>query len=51
MNKKRIFGYILLGFVISIFLQNIFSEKSYASVESDSHTPSFEDSKTNNIYP
>ena len=51
MNKKRIFGYILLGFVISIFLQNIFSEKSYASVESNSQTPSFENSKTNNSYP
>ena len=51
MNKKRTFGYILLGFVISIFLQNIFSEKSYASVESDSQNPSFENSKTNNSYP
>ena len=49
MNKKRIFGYILLGFVISIFTKYL-CWKSYASDESDLQT-SFENSKTNNSYP
>ena len=51
MKKRQVLGYIFLGFIISIFLQNIFSEKSYASEEKESKISSFKDSNITNTYP
>ena len=51
MKKNKILLYIFIGFCLSLLFQYTLSEKSYASVESDSQNPSFENSKTNNSYP